>query len=81
MEVVVQRHACHTLESKTSEVDIDTVLPALSWLEGERLAYVFDMRRELIEANGMRVVADIFVEERITEASCATGLARYILTS
>ena len=75
MKVIVQRHACGAFDSKTGEVDVDTVLPILSWLGDKWLAYLFKIAGKLIDTNGIRVFADIFVEERITEASCVIGLA------
>lgn len=67
--IVVQRQPSDTLECDASEVNVDTVLPSFSRLEQQGLQYVSDVAGELIKTNGVGMVTQLLVEERVTETS------------
>ena len=67
--VVVQGQPGDTLERDASEVNVDTVLPSFSRLEQQWLQYILDVAGELVEPNWMRMVTQLLIKERITEAS------------
>lgn len=68
MTVIVKRKASETLEGQARKVNIYAVLPAFAWLKGQRLKYVFDITRKLVEAGWMREVAKLIVEECVAES-------------
>ena len=63
--IVVQRESGCTLKSKTSEVNVDSILPAFSWLKQN----IRDVAGEPIESEGVREVPKLFIEKKYNKTS------------